>query len=304
MKTLSFTISILAVVVAIGLFVNSTEPNINNLENDAQDINLPHSTYLPEIPSEMTFADEKVPLERTDVYESLDREMLSNTFWHTNMILILKRATRYFPIIEPILKENDIPEDFKYLCVAESNLVPTAKSPAGAVGLWQIMDKTGKELGLEINDEVDERYHIEKSTKAACVFLKKAYKVLGSWALVAAAYNGGQSRVTKNISSQKQNNYYDILWSEETGRYVYRIIALKIIMNNPQQYGFNVTDNDGYSQYNYTEVKTDTTIADIAQFAIDNQSTYKYLKILNPWLRQNKLTNTKRKEYTILIPKN
>lgn len=332
MKLASIFIS-LAIITAIGLFVYSTDPcsetdktsctkcadcvccsHRSNCAADstadffggaeaAEAFNYPHMTYLPEFPKEMSFANEKVPLNRPDVQEALDREILSNTFWHTNTLLILKRRARLFPEIEKILKECGVPDDFKYLCVAESNLSPTAKSPVGAAGLWQIMEKTGKELGLEINEDVDERYNFEKSTRAACQYLKKSYRALGSWTLVAAAYNGGQGRVTKNIETQKQNNYYDIMWVEETGRYVFRILALKLIMNNPQLYGFNLTDTDSYHSTKYYEVKTDTTIADIAQFAIDNKTTYKAIKTLNPWLKQNKLSNPKRKEYTILVPR-
>lgn len=331
MKLASIFIS-LAIIAVLGLFVFSTDPcndsNETNCtkcsncaccqhkagcasdsamslfgDNAEEPFNYPHMTYLPEFPKEMSFANEKVPLDRQDIQEALDREILSNTFWHTNTLLILKRRARIFPEIEKILKECGVPDDFKYLCVAESNLSPTAKSPVGAAGLWQIMEKTGKELGLEINDDVDERYNFEKSTRAACQYLKKSYRALGSWTLVAAAYNGGQGRVTKNMETQKQNNYYDIVWVEETSRYVFRILALKLIMSNPQLYGFNLSDADSYRSTKYYEVKTDTTIADIAQFAIDNKTTYKAIKTLNPWLKQNKLTNPKRKEYTILVPR-
>lgn len=263
---------------------------------------LPHQTCLPIVPSELSLFGENIPLNRQDVYESLDREILTNTFWHTNFILILKRSQRIFDIIEPILKEEGVPEDFKYLAVAESSLVPTIKSPAGAVGLWQILESTGKELGLEINDEVDQRYDIELSTRAACKFLKRSFDSLGSWMLVAAAYNGGQARVNKQMSSQYQKSYFDILWAEETARYVFRIAAFKVILDSPSDYGFLLTDDVKYVSYPCRVMMFDGSIADIAQFAIDNGTTYKALKNLNPWLRQNKLTNAKKKEYKILIP--
>lgn len=303
-----FNVFIIVFLSAIGLFLFTSisgdshhQPYSTN--DSTRNIYYPHTTYQPVIPTSLSFCGEEVPLNRSDVYESLDREMLSNTFWHTNTMLVLKRSKRFFPIIERILSEYKIPNDFKYLCVAESNLMPLAKSPVGAVGLWQIMSTTGKELGLEINDEVDERYNIEKSTIAACKFLQKSYNSLGSWTLVAASYNGGLARVNKNISTQLQKSYYDILWVEETGRYVYRILSLKVIFENPRKYGFNLDETEYYEPYEYTEIKVDSTITNFAQFAIDNKTTYKGLKNLNPWLRDTKLTNAKRKTYTIQIPK-
>lgn len=299
MKTANIISSIaLAGIASFMLFTNSAAPQPAPTDTKPQ----PHITHMPAIPTDLTAFGEAVPMHRPDVREALEREMLTNTFWHTNTILALKRAGRYFPIIEPILKESGIPDDMKYLCVAESSLVPTAKSPVGAVGLWQIMESTGKELGLEINAEVDERYHTEKSTRAACKFMLNAYNKLGSWALVAASYNGGLNRVMKNMTAQKQNDYYNILWGEETGRYVYRIIAIKTIMAEPEKYGFNRGDDFSYQPYQKRDTTVSTAIADIAQFAIDNGTTYKAIKLLNPWLRQNKLTNTRGKQYIISLP--
>lgn len=289
-----------ALVAMIYLFTGSTTPEPRRTEKEEQ--TLPHETHLPKVPEKITLFGEEMPLERQDVYESMDREMLTNTFWHTNTILVVKRAARVFPIIEPILKEMEVPEDFKYLAVAESNLWPTAKSPAGAAGLWQILETTGKELGLEINDEVDQRYDIEKSTRAACKFLKRGYETLGSWTLVAGAYNGGMGRVSKNKSNQKQESYYDILWAEETARYVFRIAAFKIIMNDPAQYGFKIEDDEIYAPYPCRDTTINGSIADIAQFAIDHNTSYKAMKNLNPWLRQNKLTNARGRSYTVKIP--
>lgn len=302
MKKFAFLGLAVILIVTYALFTFSTDPNIAPQTNEPE--TLPHLTYFPQLPDSMSFADEEVPLDRIDVYESFDREIITNTFWHTNLILILKRSARYFPIIEPILRECGVPDDFKYLCVAESSLVPTAKSPAGAVGLWQILETTGKELGLEINDEVDERYDIQKSTRAACKFLLRAKNTYNwSWTLLAASYNGGQNRVAKNASQQQQSNYYDMLWGEETGRYVFRILAFKTLMSNPQAYGFMVDENDYYKPYECEEIVVNQGIEDIAQWAIDHGTTYKALKMLNPWLRKNKLTNTRRKEYTILVAK-
>ena len=282
------------------LFINSTEPTHNH---DKAEQTTPHVTHLPPMPKKLDFCGERVPLERTDVWESLEREMLTNTFWHTNTQLVIKRAGRYFPIIEPILKEEGIPDDFKYLCVAESNLIPTAKSPAGAVGLWQILEATGRELQLEVNKDIDERYNIVKSTHAACKYLKKAYSLFNSWTLVAAAYNGGQNRVLRNMSTQKQSSFYDILWAEETARYPFRIMALKLIMQNPEAYGFNIGKKDLYKPYDTYTVTVDSTINDLAQFAIDNATTYKMLKTLNPWMRQNIMPNKSHRKYVITLPK-
>ncbi len=287
---------------ALMLMCSSTPVKGDGEERQETNSELPHTTYLPVMPEKVDFCGEEFPLERDDVRESMDRELLTNTFWHTNMILTIKRANRIFPIIEPILEANGIPNDFKYLAVAESSLVPTVKSPAGAVGLWQILETTGKELSLEINNEVDERYNIEKSTVAACKYLKRAYESLGSWILVAAAYNGGQARVIKNISSQMQSSYFNVLWAEETSRYVFRIAAFKIIMAAPEKYGFNIDKEDLYKPYEYHTMTVDSTINDIAMFAVNNNTTYKAIKNLNPWLRQNKLTNQRRKSYKILIP--
>ncbi len=304
MKTFLFIFSTTLLISALWLFCFSTSPiDPAATQPECEVVNLPHHTYLPTLPDSADFCGEKAPLHRADVREALDREMLTNTFWHTNTILVLKRATRYFPLIEPILAEFDVPDDFKYLAVAESSLMPTVKSPAGAVGFWQIMEATGKELGMEINSEVDERYDVEKSTRAACIFLRKSYEKFGSWTLVAAAYNGGQRRVESNCTTQKQSSYYDVLWSEETSRYVFRILAFKEIMQSPEKYGYFLTDSDLYPA---DDVRTDTictSISDLAQYAIDRGTTYKTLKRLNPWLRQNSLTNAKGKTYLIRLEK-
>lgn len=299
-KTSIITTIVLLFTTTSLLFINSTEPAPKHEKNTQT---TPHITILPPMPKKLDFCGENVPLERNDVWESLDREILTNTFWHTNTQLIIKRSGRFFPIIEPILKEEGIPDDFKYLCVIESNLMTTAKSPAGAVGLWQILETTGKELGLEVNKDIDERYNIIKSTHAACKFLKKAYEKFGSWTLVAAAYNGGQGRVSRNIATQKQNNFYDILWAEETSRYPFRIMAVKLIMENPKDYGFNISEKDFYKPYETYTINVDTTINDLAQFAIDKETTYKMLKTLNPWLRQNIMPNKSRRNYLITLPK-
>lgn len=262
----------------------------------------PHQTYLPSMPDSISFCGERVPLERRDIYEALDREMVVNTFAHTNTILILKRMTRYFPLIESVLKEEGVPDDFKYLAVAESNLYDIARSPVDAIGLWQFLKTTGKEYGLEVNDEIDERYHIEKSTRAACRYFRKAYEEFGSWTMVAASYNGGMRGVKNMKNLQHQSNYYEMIWVEETARYVFRIIAFKQILSNPESYGFNITESDRYQPWRVNVIDMDTTIVDLAQWAIDRGTTYKRVKELNRWIRQNKINNPRRKTYHIAIP--
>ena len=258
-------------------------------------------TYQVPIPNELAFAGESVPLQLFDVRESLDRELQVNTYWHSQTVLLLKRANRYFPIIEPILKKNGIPDDFKYLAVAESALSHVV-SPSQAVGFWQILEATGRELGLEINDEIDERYHIEKSTQAACNFLMKSYKKYGSWTMAAASYNFGRNGLNKQMERQKNENYYDMVLGEETGRYVFRILALKCIFEHPEKYGFLINKNDLYPPIESFEVKVDSTITSIANFAEHFNTSYKIIKLLNPWLREAYLTNRDKKTYVILIP--
>lgn len=254
------------------------------------------------VPTELKFANEKVPLERTDVFEQLEREIVVNTFYHSQTVLLLKKIPRYFSIIEPILKRNNIPDDFKYLAVAESGLSETIISPAGAVGLWQFMKSTAKEHKLEVNKEIDERYNIEKSTQAACEYLNKSYKKYKSWSLVAASYNAGRRNVDKQMKRQKASNYFNILFNEETGRYVYRILALKTILSNPEKYGFYV--NNTYPIIKTKKIKVKDRVKDFADFAHKHKVSYKTLKNFNPWLREKYLRNKRRKTYYITIPIN
>lgn len=252
-------------------------------------------------PSEMDFCGEKVPLQISDVKERLDRELVVNANLDASTLLIIKRANRFFPVIEPILKKNNIPDDFKYLAVAESALM-NATSSAGAKGFWQFMPATAKEHGMEVNDVVDERYHLEISTQAACNYLNNAYKKFGSWTLAAASYNGGAGGVNKQITFQGENNYYDLLLTDETARYVFRILALKQIMKNPTQYGFNITPGELYNPIAVKKVEVDSTIEDLSVFAKSQGINYKILKIHNPWLRDRKLTVSGGKRYTLEIP--
>ena len=264
----------------------------------------PHSftIYNVSIPDTLAFAGEQVPLANFDVRESLDRELNVNVYWHSSTIFLIKRANRYFPVIEPILKKNNVPDDFKYLAVAESGLL-NAVSPSDAAGYWQFLKAVAKENGLEVDLTVDERYHIEKSTEAACRFLTTAYNQFGSWAMAAAAYNAGKSGIAKYVTNQKQSNYYDLYMNEETARYVFRILAIKLILENPAKYGFHIDGKELYAPFEYTEVAVDSSITSLADFAKQMGTNYKMLKIFNPWLRDFNLVNKHKKTYYIKIPK-
>ncbi len=249
----------------------------------------------------MDFSGEEVPTFMADVQERLDKEMITNMNYHTNTTLVIKRANKVFPIIEPILAKYGVPDDFKYLAVIESSLV-NAVSPAGARGVWQFMPATAKEKGMEVSDEVDERYHLEKSTEAACKYLLSAKEKFGSWTLAAASYNGGMNGIAKKMEEQHVDNYYDLLLTEETSRYVFRILALKEIMKNSDKYGFSIPKEALYYTIPTKKIVVDSSITDLAKFAKTQGVNYKILKIHNPWLRDKKLTNNSRKKYEIEIP--
>jgi len=253
------------------------------------------------LPDEVIFAGEKMPLENFDTRESLEREILISAYRHSSTILIILRANRYLPIIERILKKNNVPDDFKYLVAAESeysNMV----SPAGATGFWQIMPETGREDGMEINTVVDERYDVEKSTQFACDYFLKSYEKFGNWTLAAASYDGGRAGIDEQIDIQHQHNYYDLLLSEETARYIFRVVAYKLIITDPENYGFRIRKEDLYPELNYYEVKVDTAVTDFSTFAEKFSTNYKMLKLLNPWLRKPFLTPKPNKDYLIKIP--
>ncbi|KGO92375.1 lytic transglycosylase domain-containing protein [Flavobacterium subsaxonicum] len=252
-------------------------------------------------PAEIDFAGEKAPLQLSDVRERLDRELLTNANLHATTQLIIKRANRAFPVIEPILKRYGVPDDFKYLAVIESGLVNVV-SPAGARGIWQFMPETGKQYGLEVNDLVDERYHLVKSTEAACRYLLDSKAKFGSWTLAAASYNGGVGGVNKQITFQGVDNYYDLLLTEETARYVFRILALKDIMQNPAKYNFNLQPTDLYPVIPVKTVSVSAAVPDLAVFAKEQGINYKILKIHNPWLRDRRLDVALGKSYTLDIP--
>jgi len=252
-------------------------------------------------PSNVDFAGEKMPLEIPDVRERFDRELLVNANLHASTILIIKRANRVFKVVEPILEKNGVPNDFKYLAVIESALI-NAVSPSGAKGVWQFMPATAKEIGMEVNESVDERYHLENSTEAACKFLLAAKEKFGSWTLAAASYNGGITGVNKQIDLQKVSNYYDLLLNDETSRYVFRILALKEIMKAPEKFGFEISKQDLYELYPTRTIAIDSSVTNLADFAISQGVNYKILKLYNPWLRDTKLENKTRKKYLIAIP--
>ena len=270
--------------------------------NFLKEFNERYNVYSLILPDDITFANEPVPYDDPEVYERFDRELLSNTYFQSQGLLYFKRAHKYFPTIEKILEEQGVPEDFKFLALIESGLT-NAVSPAGAAGPWQIMKATAQNYGLIVNDEVDERYHLEKSTVAACKYLKDAYKKFGSWTMAAASYNMGMGGISKQMNRQQVDNYYDLLLNQETSRYVFRILAVKEIYNNPRKYGFNFRKVDLYKEVPTYTVKVDTAVTNLADFAENHGITYKLLKYYNPWLRENYLKNTERKTYHIKIPK-
>lgn len=285
-------------IAALVFFVHRNVPPPNVLFSPSEaTVTTVSDIFLPE---KICFSGEEVPIHRVDIQESLKKELIVNSYLHSHTIQALKIAPRVFPIIEPILKAEGIPDDFKYLAVIESNLNPLATSPAGAVGVWQFMEDTGKEFGLEVNGEVDERYHIAKSTRAAARYLKKAYARFGSWTTAAASYNAGMRMISNQIDKQKEAQYYDLLLGEETGRYVFRILALKQIMENPGQYNFQVAITYPIEEFNV--VRVNGKVDDWAVFAKQHGVSYKTLKRFNPWLRKTDLRNAGKRAYELNIP--
>jgi len=255
----------------------------------------------PEVPGYLEFAGERIPVENFEVFERMEREFITNTYFHTSTTLALKRANRWFPIIEPILEKNNIPVDFKYLCVAESNL-ENVISPAGATGFWQFMKPAGEKYGLEINDLVDERYNLEKSTEAACNYLRDSYEMFGSWVTAAASYNMGHDNTAEQRERQKANNYFNLVLNSETSRFVARIVSFKYILQNPKAYGFNIKEEDLYEPLDYYEITLDSSVTDFADYAKSYGFNYFILKMYNPWLRDNYLDNKERNVYKIKFP--
>lgn len=285
-------------VISCGLFINSTP-----VQTPTHTVETARSFNSPvEIPLSVEFAGEKISLENFDVREALDRELLVNSYFQSQTILYLKKSKRYFSLIEPILAKNNIPDDFKYLSLAESGFQERIVSPAGATGLWQLMKKAATENGLEINAEVDERYNMEKSTEAACRYLKNSYHEYGSWIIVAASYNAGVSGIKRQTELQDSKNYFDLLLNEETSRYVYRIIALKLILENPEKYGFKVAEEEKYPLLACKEITLTGSVTNLAVYAHQQKINYKILKYFNPWLRQSYLKNPANKSYLLKIP--
>lgn len=285
---------------AVWLFVNAVQEPPTDETLEKKIVN-DYNVYALPLPEKMDFAGEEVPLDNPDIRERMDRELLVNTYWQSNGILLIKRANKYFPIIEPLLEKYGIPDDFKYLAVAESALQNNV-SPAGAAGFWHFMKATGREYGLEVNSYVDERYNIELATKVAAEYLNKSKKRFGSWTLAAAAYNAGNAGIAKQQKRQQVSDYYDLILNQETSRYLFRILALKEILSDPAKYGFNYRDKDLYTAIPTYKVKVDTAVTDFAAFARKFDINYKILKIHNPWLRDTYLKNASGKEYYIEIP--
>lgn len=310
-KTVHFLFMVTFLVLAFFLINARQKPSIEKKDNLSlakikdtaihKSVSELYEIKAVKLPENLEFAGERVPLEDYEIRERLDRELLVNTFWQSNALLLIKRANKYFPIIEPLLVKYGLPDDFKYLCVAESALI-NVPSYKGAAGYWHFMPETGKEYGLEVNKNVDERYNLEKSTKVAAEYLKRSKEKFGSWTLSAAAYNAGNGKILRRLQEQKVTNYYDLLLNPETGRYIFRILALKEIMSNPQKYGFIYNQQDLYTFPKVREITIDYEIPDLADFAKSYGVTYKELKLVNPWLRETKLNNKSKKIYTIKIP--
>ena len=304
MKTTSNYIKLIYFISPIALFVlvgfafkfQSESPHTKNYN-----LNSEYKVYALKIPDTVHFAGEKIPLTSPDLRERMDRELLVNTYWQSNTLLLIKRANKFFPKIEQILKNEEIPDDFKYLTLIESGL-QNVTSPSGAKGFWQIMRNTGIEMGLEINSNVDERYNLSLSTKTACKYIKKAKNKFGSWTLAAASYNRGISGIQKNLNFQEVDNYFDLRLGSETSRYIFRILAIKEIIENPVKYGFIFDKLDLYNEIPVRNISVDTPIVSLSKFAKQFNINYKILKIHNSWLRQNHLNNRSGKKYNIEIP--
>lgn len=295
------TILLLFAFFAFGLFTYSKVSKETVPTNDYNEIKNRYAVFDVSIPQKLEFASEEVPLNIYYVNEQLDRELLINTYWQSNALLFFKRANRWFPTIEKILAKNNVPLDFKYLAIIESGLL-NVSSPAGAKGYWQFMKKTGQQFNLEINDYVDERLSIERSTEAACSYLKSSYRVFGSWTLAAASYNMGTAGLSSKLEKQLASNYYDLDLNAETERYVFRILAIKCIFENPRNYGFILRQCDLYPELETKEIIVDSSISNLAQFTQQYKVSYRLFKELNPWLIGNSLPNPTSKPYTIKLP--
>ncbi len=288
------------IVLLLYMFWPSSEQPLSESQPSTE--NHHHTITAVAIPAQLEFAGESVPLQEADVRERIDRELLVNTFWHSNTLLSMKRANRWFPVIEPILQKNGVPDDFKYLALIESGLINVI-SPAGATGYWQFMEGAALEFGLEVNEQVDERYHIEKSTEAACQYLLQAKRKFGTWTMAAASYNMGMNGASNQIERQRQTDYYNLMLVDETARYLFRILAIKEVMMNPVAYGFQVSADHLYAPENYETETITADIPDLVAYAESKNLTYRKLKIYNPWLRETYLKVASGMTYTIKLPK-
>jgi membrane-bound lytic murein transglycosylase D len=299
-RTFGWCLVLMAAPLGVHMLTHSTIANESDVDH-LRHFNDGYKVFSLTLPNDLAFCDEPVPMERLDVRERLDRELLVNTYWQSNTLLAHKRAARWFPLIGQVLKREGVPDDMKYLALIESNLTNVV-SPAGATGFWQFMKETAISHGLEVNSEVDERYHVEKSTEAACRYLKDARKRFGSWPMAAAAYNLGQGGVNKQVGRQQEESYYDLQLPEETGRYVFRILAMKEIISDPERYGFHLRRKDLYAPYRTRHIEVTGPIEDLSVFAKRQGTTYRILKLLNPWLRDTKLTNKEGRTFKVLLP--
>jgi membrane-bound lytic murein transglycosylase D len=297
LRRITFVVIFLGVILLLSFKPEPADTKFLNPDQYPQDYRI----VSPQIPEEMNFAGEKVPLENFDIRERLEREFIVNTYWHSATILNLKRANRWFPVIEKILSENDIPDDFKFIPMVETNM-DNVISVKGATGFWQFMKPAAKKYGLEVNRIVDERYHVEKSTLAATKYLKDAYARFGSWTMAAASYNMGMNGAAEQVERQKTNNYYNLALNEETSRYIFRLLAYKEMLKAPQKYGFNIDESELYQPYATKTIKISMEVKHWADFAREYGINYGTLKLFNPWLRENYLPNKSKKTYQIKLP--
>lgn len=302
-KKILIVFSFVAAIVLLMVFFNFSTNKPDSDTDYQKAFYKNYKIFAVEIPDSIDFAGEKVETNRFDVREGIDRELTVNTYWQSQTILLLKKAFRWFPVIEPVLKQNGIPQDFKYIAVAESGLTNNLVSPAGAAGMWQFMKESAIQYGLEVNDNIDERYNVEKATLAACKYIKEAYNTYKSWTLAAASYNVGPASLSKSLELQKATSYYDLYLNNETARYVYRVIALKLIMSNPKDYGFYLRLVDLYPPIPTYTVKVDSSVKNLVGFAENYKLNYKILKEFNQWIRKSTLDNASEKTYYITLPK-
>jgi hypothetical protein len=300
-KNYFIIILLICIIIPLAVFLSGSNDSEETVE---QQPFVSSFTVSVPVPQQITFCNEEISLERLDMRERFDREINSLTYFHSSTLSCIKKANRFFPVIEPVLKKNGIPDDFKYLCVIESSLDTRAYSPAKAAGLWQFIESTAKACGLEIREGIDERYHVEKATEAACRYFKEAYGLYGNWVNVAASYNAGKARISSEMQKQLEESAFDLLLVSETSRYVFRIMAMKEIFTHPKKYGFLLKKENLYPLVPVNQVEVSTAIPDLAAFAKSQGISYMQLKEENVWLRSNQLTMPKGEEktYRIAIP--